>query len=263
MDAMARLKDRAGDAGYAILLPVSEWQPLVILALQRGATLLRDDGRYGDFQSGPFRAAFQFYLGIFERGLAPAGGEGQIANLYQDFADGFFSFYITGPWNLGEFRDRLPPGLAEAWATAPMPGPSISIRGISIAGGSSLALYRGAPHPEAAWKPIEYLSEPAQQIEFYRLTGDLPARQSAWSEARLSDDPRTAAFWDQLQRVVAPPKIPEWERIAAKITQYAEAAVRKQLPREEALRRLDAEVDAILEKRRWLLDQPRSTEQPR
>ena len=32
----------------------------------------------------------------------------QIANLYQEFARGYFAMYITGPWNLGEFRRRLP-----------------------------------------------------------------------------------------------------------------------------------------------------------
>ena len=35
---------------FAILLPMNEWQPPVILALQRGATLLRDGDRYGDFR---------------------------------------------------------------------------------------------------------------------------------------------------------------------------------------------------------------------
>jgi multiple sugar transport system substrate-binding protein len=51
------------------------------------------------------------------------------------------------------------------------------------------------------------------------------------------------------------PKIPEWERIAEKIMQYAEAAVRNTMTADEALTALDADVDRILEKRRWLLDQ--------
>jgi multiple sugar transport system substrate-binding protein len=253
VDAMARVKEHAGAGNYAILLPVSEWQPPVILAMQGGADLLRDDGRYGDFQSPAFRTGFSFYLDLFRRGLAPASAEGQIANLYQDFAAGFFSFYITGPWNLGEFRDRLPPALADAWGTAPMPAPNPGEIGISIAGGASLALFSGAPDERAAWELIEYLSDPVQQAVFYGLTGDLPARQSAWTATRLSDDPRARAFWLQLQHLRAPPKIPEWERIASKIAQYAEAAVRGDLSTDEALRRLDEDVDALLEKRRWLL----------
>jgi multiple sugar transport system substrate-binding protein len=61
-----------------------------------------------------------------------------------------------------------------------------------------------------------------------------------------------AAFRTQLEVVRATPKIPEWERIANKISQYAEAAVRGDLELDDALAALDADVDAILEKRRSL-----------
>ncbi|MGH7790622.1 MAG: extracellular solute-binding protein, partial [Candidatus Binatia bacterium] len=169
--AMTAVRDQAGAGHYALLLPVSEWQPPVILALQRGAGLLRDGDRYGDFQSPAFRAAFAFYLSLFADGLAPAAAEGQVANLYQDFARGFFSFYVTGPWNIGEFAARLPAELAGAWSTAPMPGPEPGQPGLSIAGGASLAIAPSSPHGDAAWELITYLAEPATQVEFYRLTG--------------------------------------------------------------------------------------------
>jgi multiple sugar transport system substrate-binding protein len=251
---MTGVKARVGSGNYAILLPVSEWQPPVILALQLGATLLRDGDRYGDFQSDAFRSAFTFYLDIFRRGLAPVRAEAQVANLYQDFAAGFFAFYISGPWNIGEFRARLPAAMQERWSTAPMPSPQRGTPGVSIAGGASLALSRSAKDAEAAWQLIEYLSEPASQIEFYRLTGDLPARRSAWTDAALADNRYAQAFWTQLQHLRAPPKIPEWERIASRIADHAEAAVRGDLTSDAALAALDRDVDAILEKRRWLLE---------
>jgi multiple sugar transport system substrate-binding protein len=58
----------------------------------------------------------------------------------------------------------------------------------------------------------------------------------------------------QLEHTLSVPKVPEWERIAAKIGEYAEQAVRGNLAEHEALLRLDRDVDAILAKRRWLLD---------
>ena len=61
------------------------------------------------------------------------------------------------------------------------------------------------------------------------------------------------AFWVQLQHVRATPKIPEWERIASKVSQYAEAAIRGRMTVDEALTALDGDVDSLLEKRRWLL----------
>jgi multiple sugar transport system substrate-binding protein len=251
--ALQRIKQQVGPSRYAILLPVSEWQPPVILALQRGAALLRDDDTYGNFQSAEFRDAFAFYLDFFRSGLAPASAEGQIANLYQDFAEGFFNATITGPWNLGEFASRLPASRQQDWATAPMPALQAGTPGISIAGGSSLAINAASPHADLAWALVAYLTDAERQLAFYRLTGDLPSRRSAWSAGALADAPRVQAFWQQLQHVRTPPKIPEWERIAATIARYAEAAVRGDLSVDDALRGLDRDVDRILEKRRWLL----------
>ena len=253
VDTMLRIKAHAGRDAYAILLPMTEWQPPVILALQRGARLLRDDDQYGNFRSPEFRAAFQFYLDLFHRELTPRDADAQVANLYQDFANGYFAFYITGPWNIGEFQQRLPAAMADKWATAPMPAPDATHPSVSTAGGASLALFRGARHRDAAWQVIEFLSTPARQIEFYRLTGDLPSRKTAWTQQDLMHDRYAQAFWQQLQHVQATPKIPEWERIADKLTQYAEAAIRGRMDADAVLAALDADVDRVLEKRRWLL----------
>jgi multiple sugar transport system substrate-binding protein len=253
LDAMTRIKTHVGPANFAILLPFSEWQTPVILALQLDADLLRDHDQYGNFRSAPFREAFAFYLDLFRRDLAPRTGEAQVANLYQDFANAYFSFYISGPWNIGEFSRRLPATVADRWSTAPMPGPDAQRPGVSLAGGASLAIFRSAKHKDAAWRWIEYLSEPAQQTEFYRLTGDLPSRKTAWADQTLARNRHVRAFWEQLQRVRATPKIPEWERIASKISQYAEAAIRGTMTLDAALAGLDQDVDALLEKRRWVL----------
>jgi multiple sugar transport system substrate-binding protein len=250
--AMAAVTERGGAGAHAILLPLTEWQPLVLLAFAEGATLLADGDCRGAFRSPAFRAALARYVGLFRRGLAPLGGAATAANLYQDFARGDVAFVITGPWNLGEFARRLPAALADRWTTAPMPAAAGSPPGPSLAGGASLVLVRGTPNADAAWRLIEFLSEPAQQVRLHALTGDLPARRAAWRDPSIAGAPRVAAFRAQLEHVRATPKIPEWERIAAKIAQYAEAAIRGELEIDDALAALDTEADAILEKRRSL-----------
>jgi multiple sugar transport system substrate-binding protein len=147
------------------------------------------------------------------------------------------------------------------WATTPLPSIDETYPGISIAGGASLALFKGSRHTEAAWKLIEYLAAPEQQLRFQRLTGDLPARQSAWT-ADLRDKSPQRAFWQQMQRVRPAPKVAEWERIAQTIARHGEAAIRGMESAEDALVALDAEVDALLEKRRWLLDAGRLSADP-
>ena len=253
LEAMERIKRRAPSGSFALLMPVNEWQPLVIFALQVGATMLRDGDSYGDFRSPAFRRAFAFYVDLFRARLAPLASQAEVANLYQDFARGVFAFYVTGPWNIGEFDARLPPALKGKWTTAPLPAPDEARAGASLAGGASLAIFRGSQRKDAAWQLVAFLSEPAEQRELYRLTGDLPARKSAWAEGGPENDPHARAFRTQLESLHTPPKIPEWERIAAEITRYAEAVVRERLTADEALARLDADVDALLEKRRWML----------
>ncbi len=250
-DAMTAVRGDAADR-VAILLPLREWQLPVILALQRGGALLRDDDGRGNFASAPVRDAFAFYLDLFARGLAPRAGDTQVTNVYQDFATGFFAFYVSGPWNLGEFARRLPGDLQDRWATSPLPGPGDEWPGVSLAGGASLVVHRGSTRKDDAWRLVEWLAEPAQQRRLYELAGDLPARRSAWQLGDIAQDPRTAAFWTQLEAVRATPKIPEWERIAARVAYWTEAAVRGGVDLDGALAALDRDVDGILAKRRWL-----------
>lgn len=252
--AMEAVKREAGPDGYAILLPINEWTQAVILGLQAGSPLLAEHDTRGAFRGPAFRRAFAFYLDLFRDGLAPPVSNSEVANLYQEFARGYFAMYVTGPWNLGEFRRRLPAELQDAWGTAPLPGPDGAASGVSLAGGSSLVLFRSSPHHREAWRLVEYLSRPERQLRFRELSGDLPARREAWSHPSLTGDPRVSAFGEQLRRVVPTPKIPEWEQIAARIQDRAEYAARGAVSADSALAMLDREVDDILEKRRWLLE---------
>jgi multiple sugar transport system substrate-binding protein len=249
--ALAAVKAHAAPDHYAILLPLNEVEPLLALALQQDDPLLRDDGRYGNFESAGFRRALAFYVEMFRRGFAPPFTASQMSNVWNEFGRGTFAFYISGPWNIGEFERRLPPSLQGAWATAPLPGPSGP--GASIAGGSSLVVFRASRAKDAAWQLLEYLSRPDVELRFRDMTGDLPPRRSAWRDPALAADVHARAFRDQLERVKPAPKVPEWERIADEMAIAAERAARGQWTVDEAVRELDARADRILEKRRWLL----------
>jgi multiple sugar transport system substrate-binding protein len=250
-DAMERLRQSMGGRGWPILLPTNEWPQPVILGLQNGSELLRDGGRRGAFRQKPFRDAFEFYVGLFRRGYAPVLANTQLANLYQQFARGEFAMVITGPWNIGEFRRRVPSDVP--WTTAPLPGPDSL--GVSMAGGSSLVVFAESESKGAAWRFVEYLSRPEVQLRFYELMGDLPARVEAWEAPALAADPQARAFHEQLQRVTPLPQVPEWERIATRVYERGEAAVRGSMTVDQALASLDRDVDQMLAKRRWMLAQ--------
>ncbi|HEY0953803.1 MAG TPA: sugar ABC transporter substrate-binding protein [Roseateles sp.] len=253
--ALARLRETG--MATPLLLPTNEFEPLLALALQQPAEVLRDGGRFGNFSSPDFRRALGFYIERFQTGDAPGLTNNQVANLYQEFGRGTYAFYISGPWNIGEFKRRLPAGLDGAWTTAELPGPDGL--GASVAGGASLAMFKRSRHKPEAWALISYLSRPDVQQQFYRLTGDLPPRRSTWAMpleggATLAEDRHAAAFRRQLERVRPTPAVPEWERIANEMQLAAARVVGGRDSLDTAVRELDQRVDGILEKRRWMLD---------
>ena len=230
----------------AIILPINEWAPLVVLALQQGAGAAvgrRDLRRLPARRRSARRSTSTSRCS--SDGFASADGRApQIANLYQEFAAGRFAMYISGPWNLGEFARRLPADLQDDWATAPMPSPDGRYPGVSLAGGASLAIYRDVrapgrrlaagrvPQPDAAAGPL---------LRAHRRPAGADRRLAGPGARRR---PRARAFFEQLQRIRATPKIPEWERIATAITPPGRAAGARRdarpMPRSPAL---DAEVD--------------------
>lgn len=254
--AMAAIKREVGPQRYAIMLPLNEYEQLLSLALQQDDPLLRDNDTRGNFESPGFRRALAFYVNMFDQGWAPQMSETQISNVWDEFFNGFFTFYLSGPWNIREFRKRVPPGLEDAWMTSPLPGPDGP--GAGIAGGASLVLFRSSPYKQESWKLVEFLSRPHIQQRFHTAMGNLPPRRSTWRDPALVQDAYAHAFRDQLERVKPTPKVLEWERIAQEMRLASERVVRGGVPQDRALRDLNVRVDEILAKRRWMLTQKAS-----
>jgi len=210
--------------------------------------LLKDNNCYGAFDDPRTVEALRFYLSFFQGGLASRTMT-EIQNIYQGFSSGFFSMMITGPWNVSEIRSRAPE-LESKWNTAPMP---FKRTRNSVAGGASLIIFKNSNQKKAAWKFIEFLSKTETQLNFFRLTRDLPAVRETWNADDIKSDPQMEAFYTQLLNVRATPKISEWEQIAVKIQEHLEGVIFGKISLEESIRRLNNDVDNILEKRRWLL----------
>lgn len=256
-EAIAAVKRVAGAGNYGIFLPLNEFEPLLVLGLQQDEPLLRDRNTRGNFESEGFKAALSFYKSMFDDGLAPPSTNTQISNVYSEFDRGYFSFYVTGPWNIGQFKERLPRDRQAIWATSPMPGPRGP--GASSAGGASLVVTRRSQRKELAWALVEYLSRPAVQSRFYELTGDLPPRRSAWRSTGLEQDVYARAFLEQLDRARPTPPVAEWERIADELRIVGELLARGELNVDDAAATLNERADRMLEKRRWMAAQGRAS----
>ena len=254
--ALHAVRQHQGGNGYAILLPINEYEHLTQMALSAGAGFLTPDGTRGAFRSPQFRRALAFYKSLFDERLAPIAGAAQISNVWNEFARGYFAVYPSGPWTIGDMKSRLPPALQSSWATAPFPGPDGP--GRSTPGGSSLVVFAHARDPAAAWRLVTDLLTPASQAKLQALTGDLPPTRAVWDQAGLTADPVTEAFARQLDRTSALPKVPEWERIATEMQTVAELAVRGTVSLDDAVTDMDHRADRLLDKRRWMMSRGRS-----
>jgi multiple sugar transport system substrate-binding protein len=249
LEVCNRIKREKGK--YGIFLPTNEWQPLILFALEAGAKLLKNSDSQANFNDENFLTALEFLRKFYRLSYSPSSWL-EVQNVYQGFAEGYVSMYITGPWNIGEFKRRLPKEVQDKWMTSPMPGKN-KFPGVSIPGGSSLVIFKSSKNKNSAWRLIEFLSEPENQVEFYKLTGDLPAVVKAWEDSVLKMDPYLKAFFIQLQNLKPLPKVAEWEQIAMKLVEYVELSAVKDIHSKEIAEMINSDVDKMLEKRRWIL----------
>lgn len=251
-DASKKIKQKFNS--YSFFIPTNEWLPFILFGLQNNAELLKNKNQYANFSSKEFKDAIVYLTKFYHEDLAPVDMQ-QVLNVYQAFGEGFFSMYITGPWNVTEFQNRLPKDVQDKWMTAPLPSPNNEYPGYSLPGGSSIVLNAKSKNKEAAWKWIEFLSSYKTQYEFYKLVSSLPAVKKSWEYPEFVNDRYIKAFYDQLQRTKPAPKIPEWEQIVFQKVQQemVEPIARKRISIDDALKKLDEDVNKILEKRRYIL----------
>ncbi len=254
--ALHKVKRVAGDGNYAVLMPVNEYEHLTTLALSANASMINAAGTQGAFSDPAFVEALAFYKSLFDEGLAPLASATQISNVWNEFARGYFSVYPSGPWTIGDMQTRLPKEFQDKWGTAPNPGPEGP--GSAAPGGSSLVVFRGAAKADTAWGVVGALLGAKGQTALQKLTGDLPARKSAWVSQTEGPVPYIAAFASQLERARALPKVPEWERIVSEMQIVAERMLRGQFTVKQAAAEMDIRANRLLEKRRWMVKQGRS-----
>ncbi|WP_374943080.1 extracellular solute-binding protein [Sphingomonas sp.] len=253
---MAQAIKRRHPNRYATLHLLDWPEPLFAFAAQTGEPFLRDRDTRGNFSSAGFRAALAFYASIYAAGFSPRITGAEVGDTYIAFRRGWFAILPSDAVTIGDLRRRENVIPRKLWAVAGTPGPSGA--GTALARGACLAVSHNARDPERAWRLVGYLCGAAAQQRMYGITGDLPTRPSAWNGPGLAGDPVSDLFARQIADSVAPPAVPEWERIVTEVQLVAEHMVRGEYGVDAATREMDKRVDRILEKRRWLLDRGRA-----
>jgi multiple sugar transport system substrate-binding protein len=126
----------------------------------------------------------------------------------------------------------------------PLPGKDGGV-GTSFVGGGNLAVFDASDNRDAAWKFVQFASQPETQQLWFETINDLPSVQSAWEGGPLTDDPLVAVFGEQLEETEAPPAVPTWEQVAASIDSDIEQAVRGQVEPAEAVASMQQQAESI------------------
>jgi multiple sugar transport system substrate-binding protein len=242
--AMAQALQTEAGAAFGVQLPTGvadSFQSMLPFPWSNGAELLNEDGDW-TLDTPEMVEALTYYQSFFTEGIAdenPTLGAGAAESA---FVDGTAPMMIAGPANIGALEQAGGEGFADQYAVATIPKQTT---GTSFVGGSDLVVFKDSENRDAAWRLVEWLSQPEVQIELYAAIGDLPAVQSAWDDPSLSADPKLAVFGEQLEDTKAPPSLSTWTQVAAAGDRQLERIVKSGADPAEAMKDLQAEADEI------------------
>ncbi|MFE8990699.1 extracellular solute-binding protein [Streptomyces collinus] len=179
------------------------WLPMV---WQQGGDIYDASAKKFTFDSPAVTKALEYYSGIFKDKLSP----NDKTDSGQNFQNGLIGTVQQGASTGGNLHLNAP-ALDSKWQTMPLPKGTTSA---GLAGGSDLAVFKDAKNADAAWKFVKFLTEPKNLATYGDATGNLPAAVQSWSEGKLSQNTKMAAFESQLKVTKAPPAITTWQQVA-------------------------------------------------
>ena len=211
----------------------NEFMPFV---WQAGGRLFDDKGNVR-VTDPEFVEAIKYYARFFWEKLAPIGG----GNLFQDFASGKVPIFFSGPWMVSMIKQQIPQ-IEGKWSVALMPKNKART---SFVGGCNWVIFNTSKNKDLAWKFIEFMTRPENQLEWYKIVSSLPAVKEVWSYPELASDPIMRVFGEQLKDAKSPPNIPEWEEIANAISRRVEEVIYKKRTPESAAEALKKDIERI------------------
>lgn len=127
---------------------------------------------------GP-KVAFETTEKIIDAGLS-AGVASYSPEWDAAFTNGDFAMLACPAWMMGHIRDTAPTTSGK-WDVADIPGPGGNW------GGSFWTIPAQGKNIDAAYKLVEWLIQPAQQIEIFNTVGNLPSQPALYDDPGIKD----------------------------------------------------------------------------
>lgn len=230
------------DADYGIRFPSStdSFQGSLWMPWSDGAELTAD-GEW-TLDTPQMAEAYTYYQKFYTDGVADPDADVSSGAQEAEFVDGSTPMFIDGPFELSQLDELGGDGFDEKYDVATLPAKTTSA---SFSGGSNLVVFDDSDNASAAWKLARWLSDPEVQEQWYEVSGDLPATESAWDSDALSGDEDLQVFGTQLDTAQTVPVSTSWTQVSAAGDQMLEHLRRGTESVADALTELQATADSI------------------
>lgn len=245
LTAMAKALKSQDGVKYGLQLPAGgsdSFQTMLPFLWSNGAKFISQDNSKWTFDTPEIVQALKYYQGFFTEGLAnknPATGSGAAEAA---FVNGEAPVFIGGPSELAQLDQAGGPGFRDKYMVATFPK---QVTGTSFIGGSDLVVFKDAKNRDGAWKLAQWLSKPEVQTKWQKLSGSLPALQSAWKDPSLAGNAKLAVFGEQMKDTNFPPTISTWTQVSAAADTQLEQIVKAGKDPAAAMKDLQATADKI------------------
>src|SRR5262249_26343051 len=183
-------KRHSGAPHYGFLWEGARYEGLVCVFLEVlggfGGRILDDEGRVVvDSEAGV--RALTFLRDTIQTGVSPeAVLTWQEEQTRFGFQNGQAVFRRSWPYASALMQARKESAVAGRFAATVMPA-APGGRPTAALGGSQLAINAHSDQPEAAYRVIEFLTQPEQMLERARAVGQLPPRRSLFDRKELAE----------------------------------------------------------------------------
>jgi multiple sugar transport system substrate-binding protein len=224
LKAMAKaMKDKAG-AKYGINLQPGgqgSWQTVMPFAWSAGASITAEGDQEFTFDTPQMQEGLAYYQSFFTEKLA--GTDLPPNSTEAQFVNGSVPMFISGPWMAGSVAKLGGEKMKADIGVFQLPKNKTAT---SFVGGSNFVVFKTSKNKDNAWKLVKFLSEAGTQAEWFKLSTDLPAVKSAWTDPSIASDPLLPVFGKQLDDAKAPPAIVNWEQVATAFDTQVEKLVK-------------------------------------
>lgn len=212
-------------------------------AYSAGASLTKN-GKW-TIDTPAMRRAYAFYRSLFTEKIAnPNAATTGGANM-QNFVSGNTPMMLEGPTAVSQVDQLGGSGFENKYATAAIPAEKDGGTGMSYVGGCGWTIFKSSKNQDAAWKFAQYMSRPAVQAQWYKLSSDLPASQKAWKSKTLTSSTKLAAFGNQVNHAKGTPNVTTWAQLAQQGDRTAEQVAKGSLSVNDALSQLQTKANSI------------------